>query len=88
MFFGKYGTMIDPHTADGVKVGLEQREPAVPLVCLETASPATFAGIVREALGREPERPAELRDLERLPQRVSVVEADAAAVKRYIASHS
>jgi threonine synthase len=88
MFFGKYGTMIDPHTADGVKVGLEHREPAVPLVCLETASPAKFAGIVREALGREPERPAELRDLERLPQRVSVVEADAAAVKRYIASHS
>jgi threonine synthase len=86
--FSKYGVMIDPHTADGVKVGLEHREPAVPLVCLETASPAKFAGIVREALGREPERPAELRDLERLPQRVSVVEADAAAVKRYIASHS
>jgi threonine synthase len=86
--FSKYGVMIDPHTADGVKVGLEHREPAVPLVCLETASPAKFAGIVREALGRDPERPAELRDLERRPQRVSVVEADAAAVKRYIASHS
>jgi threonine synthase len=86
--FSKYGVMIDPHTADGVKVGLEHREPAVPLVCLETAAPAKFAGILREALGREPERPGELRDLERLPQRFSLVEPDAAAVKRYIASHA
>jgi threonine synthase len=88
MVFSKYGVMIDPHTADGVKVGLEHREPTVPLVCLETAAPAKFAGILREALGREPERPAELRNLERLPQRVAVIEPDAAAVKRYIASHT
>jgi threonine synthase len=86
--YEKYRTMIDPHTADGVKVGLEHREPTVPLVCLETAAPAKFAGILRDALGREPERPAELRDLERLPQRLVVVEPDAAAVKRYIASHT
>ena len=88
MIYEKHGTMIDPHTADGVKVGLEHREPAVPLVCLETAAPAKFAGILREALGREPERPAELRDLERLPQRVSVIEPDAEAVKRYIAARA
>jgi len=80
--------MIDPHTADGVKVGLEHREATVPLLCLETAAPAKFAATIREALGREPERPAELRDLERLPQRVSVIEPDAETVKRYIASHS
>ncbi|HEU4352055.1 MAG TPA: threonine synthase [Burkholderiales bacterium] len=88
MVFSKYGVMIDPHTADGVKVGLEHREPTVPLVCLETAAPAKFARVLREALGREPERPAELRDLERLPQRVTVIEPAAAAVKRYIASHT
>jgi threonine synthase len=84
----KYGVTIDPHTADGVKVGLEHREPGVPLVCLETALPAKFAGALREALGREPERPAEFRDLEKLPQRVTVIEPDAEAVKRYIAAHA
>ncbi len=88
MIHEKHGIMIDPHTADGVKVGLEHREPGVPLVCLETAAPAKFAGILGEALGREPERPAELRGLERLPQRVSVVEPDAAALKRYIEAHA
>jgi len=86
--FEKYGVMIDPHTADGVKVGLEHREPTVPLVCLETAAPAKFAETLRAALGREPERPAELRELERLAQRVSVIEPDAEIVKRYIASHT
>jgi len=85
--FEKYRVMIDPHTADGVKVGLEHREPGVPLVCLETALPVKFAETLREALGREPERPAELRDLERLPQRFTLIEPDADVVKRYIASH-
>jgi threonine synthase len=86
--FEKYGVMIDPHTADGVKVGLEHREPTVPLVCLETAAPAKFAETLRAALGREPERPAELRELERLPQRVTVIGPDADVVKRYLASHT
>jgi len=85
--FSKYSVMIDPHTADGVKVGLEHREVGVPLICLETALPAKFGATIRDALGREPQRPAEFQDLERLPQRFTVIEADAEAVKRYIASH-
>jgi threonine synthase len=83
----KYGVTIDPHTADGVKVGLERREPGVPLICLETALPAKFSGTIREALGREPGRPAGFENLEALPQRFEVVAADAEAVKRYIAAH-
>ena len=85
--FEKYRVMIDPHTADGVKVGLGYRELGVPLLCLETALPVKFAATLREALGREPQRPAEFRDLERLPQRFTLIEPDADAVKRYIASH-
>ena len=81
-----YGVMIDPHTADGVKVGLEHREQGVPLVCMETAQPAKFAETIREALGREPERPAGFENLERLPQRVEVMDADVGQVKHYIAA--
>ena len=84
----RYGVTIDPHTADGVKVGLEQREPGVPLVCLETALPAKFAETIREALGVEPARPAGFESLERLPQRFEIVEPDDEAVKRYIAAHT
>jgi threonine synthase len=80
----KYGVVIDPHSADGIKVGLAHREAGVPLICMETALPAKFAETIREALGREPARPAGLEKLEQLPQRFEVVKPDAAAVKRYI----
>ncbi len=84
----KYGVVIDPHTADGIKVALEHREPDVPLVCLETAAAAKFAETIREALGREPGRPKVCEGLEKLPQRFELIEPDAAAVKRYIESHA
>ena len=84
----KYGITIDPHTADGVKVGLENREPGVPLICMETALPAKFAETIREALGREPARPRGFEGLEQRPQRFDVVKPEAEAVKRYIAARA
>jgi threonine synthase len=84
----RYGVVIDPHTADGVKVGLQHREAGVPLVCVETAQPAKFAATIREALGVEPPRPAGFEDLEKRPQRFELVAPDAGAVQRYIAAHA
>jgi threonine synthase len=84
----KYGVTIDTHTADGLKVALEQREAGVPMVVLETALPAKFEEAIQEALGRAPERPADLVGLEDLPQRFEVMEADAAAVKQFIVDHT
>ncbi|PKO85653.1 MAG: threonine synthase [Betaproteobacteria bacterium HGW-Betaproteobacteria-12] len=87
----KYGTMIDPHTADGLKVALAYREldeAGVPMVVLETAQPVKFAETIREALGREPTRPEALEGIEALPQRVEVMDADAAAVKAFIAART
>jgi len=84
----KYGVVIDPHTADGVKVGLEQREAGVPMICLETALPAKFADTIREALGRAPGRPPGFEGLEGLPQRFELIAPDAEAVKRYIAARA
>jgi len=60
----------------------------VPLVCLETALPVKFAETIREALGREPERPAEFAGLEERPQRVRVIEQDVELLKRLIANES
>jgi threonine synthase len=81
-----WGVMIDPHTADGVKVGLEFCETGVPLVCMETAQPAKFSETIHEALGMEPVRPAGFENLEKLPQRVEVMDPDAERVKAFIAS--
>jgi threonine synthase len=84
----QYGVTIDPHTADGVKVGLQHRDPGVPLICMETALPAKFADTIREALGGEPARPAGLEKLEELPQRFEVIKPDAEALKRYMEKHA
>ncbi|MDQ5769834.1 threonine synthase [Thiothrix subterranea] len=82
--FETYGVMIDTHTADGLKVALEQREVGVPMLVLETALPAKFEDSIREALGRDPVRPASMNDLESLPQRFDVMDADVDAIKQFI----
>ncbi len=84
----QHGVMIDPHTADGLKVALERREPGVPMLVLETALPAKFADILQEALGRAPERPARLADLEQLPRRFEVMPVDADRIKSLIAQRA
>jgi len=86
--YERYGQMIDPHTADGYKVGCDYREAGVPLICLETALPAKFEESIREALGRDPDRPHGLENIESLPQRVEVLDIDVDAVKCYIVAHT
>ena len=80
----RYNVMLDTHTADGLKVALEHRLPNVPMIVLETAQPAKFEETIREALGTEPVRPADLAGIENLPQRVVVMAPDVEAVKRYL----
>jgi threonine synthase len=83
----EHAVMIDTHTADGLKVALEHRRPGVPMLVLETALPVKFAATIREALGRDPERPPAFDGLEALPKRFAVVPADVQAIKRYIEAH-
>jgi threonine synthase len=80
----RYGIAIDPHTADGLKVGREHRDSAVPLICIETALPVKFAATIREALGREPDRPSAYEGLESRPQHYTILPADPARVKAFI----
>jgi threonine synthase len=81
-------TMIDTHTADGLKVAREHAQPGIPMIVLETALPAKFADTIREALGRDPVRPPSLEGIEDLPKRFAVMPADVEAVKRYLRAHA
>jgi len=80
----RYGRLIDPHTADGLKVAVELRQPGVPMIVLETALPAKFAETIVEATGAQPPRPAGLEGIENLPKRVQVVDADTGQVRAVI----
>jgi threonine synthase len=85
--FQRHGVMIDTHTADGVKVARGHRDAAVPMIVLETALPIKFAETIVEALGRQPDCPAQFEGIEALPKRVQVMPASTAAVQAFIAEH-
>jgi len=82
--FNRSGMVIDPHTADGLKVALEHITPGVCTIVLETALPIKFADTVVEALERLPERPAKFEGIEALPKRVQTMQADVVALKALI----
>ncbi|WPB55105.1 threonine synthase [Xylophilus sp. GOD-11R] len=83
----RHATMIDPHTADGVKVARPFVQPGIPMIVLETALPIKFAATIVEALGKEPDRPSRFDGIEALPKRVTILPSDMAAVQQYIAQH-
>jgi threonine synthase len=84
----KYGVVIDPHTADGVKIALRLRESRYPMICLETALPAKFDATIVEALGEHALRPPRFEGIENLPQRFEVMKPDPEAVKAFIAART
>ena len=83
----RFATLIDTHTADGLKAAREHLSPGVPMIVLETALPIKFAETIVEALGHEPDRPARFEGIEALPKRVVKLPSDVAAIQAYIAQH-
>jgi threonine synthase len=81
------GEVIDPHTADALKVARERRDPATPVIVLETALAAKFNATIRAAIGSDAPRPARLAGLEALPQRVAAMPADVERLKALIADN-
>jgi threonine synthase len=84
----EYSVTVDTHTADGIKVAREHLQAGVTMIVLETALPAKFNETIREALGRDAERPAGFENIESLPQRFEVMDADVSKMKALIASHT
>ncbi len=82
------GVLIDPHTADGVKVAASHLEPGIPMLVLETALPAKFSETIEAATGKPAPVPAHLQDLASLPQRVVVLDCKAELVRDYITRHA
>ncbi|HQY99100.1 MAG TPA: threonine synthase [Propionicimonas sp.] len=80
------GVLIDPHTADAVKVARDHVRPGVPMIVTETALPVKFAATIVEAIGVEPPRPSAFEGLENLPRHVVELPNDVSALKELIAS--
>ncbi|HEY1941998.1 MAG TPA: threonine synthase [Roseiarcus sp.] len=80
------GVVIDPHSAVAVNAARRalERDPATPSIALATAHPAKFPDAVARAIGKRPELPPHLSDIETRKERFSVLPNDAAAVARFV----
>jgi threonine synthase len=83
----RFGEVIDPHTADALKVGREHAEAGTPMLVLETALPAKFNATVREAIGADAPRPARFAGIESLPRRFTTMPIDLHRLKAFIAEN-
>lgn len=87
-FYDNTGYVLDPHTAVGVRAGMMLAGPMSPLVCLSTAHPAKFGDAVREAIGKDPDRPDSLQGIENREKRCDTVDGNAATVCGYLAERA
>ena len=82
--FETTGEVLCPHSAVGVKVAQEHLEPGIPMITLATAHPAKFPDAVERAIGIRPALPPHMQAIFDLPERVTRVENDNAALKSLI----
>ena len=82
------GDIIDPHTADGVKVARTYVEAGVPMLVLETAKPQKFAETIHEAIGIDLEFSPELQRMLDAPQYVAEMPDDEQALRAFITKNA
>lgn len=84
--FTRKNYVLDPHTAVGVGVAeiYRNHNPHSTLVTLATAHPAKFPAAVQQATGQEPSLPPFLADLHKRPESMTVMAADAEALKQFL----
>ena len=87
--YTKYGVLIDPHTADGVKVARDWADHVLStIVCLETALPVKFAETITEAIGQVPKVPARFAEIMSADRHVVDLPNDIDVVKAYISDNA
>jgi threonine synthase len=88
--FKETGTLIDPHTAIGVRAGRDAlaKNAHTPVIALGTAHPAKFPDAIEKATGQRPGLPAHLSDLFKKEERFTVLPNDQAAIETFIRAHT
>jgi threonine synthase len=81
----KYGIILDPHTAVGMRVA-QNLAPRLnqPVICLATAHPAKFPETINRALGFVPNIPEKIASLANKTERLTRMPADARKIEEFI----
>lgn len=88
MYYERYGYLLDPHTAVGVRVASSQLAADEPMICLATAHPAKFSAAIERATGRDLARHPLLEALRDAPTRCERLPNDEQAVREFLAQHA
>ena len=80
------GIIVDPHTANGIKVAQEHIQPGVPMIVLETALPIKFNETIREAVARNAPIPENFKELEVLSHHFKLMPVNVEELKNFIAT--
>ena len=87
-YYREYHYILDPHTAVGVRAAEQHCDQGVAMVCLATAHPAKFGSTVEQAIGKQPDLPPSLAELEGKPSRCEVLDCSIEALMAYVESHA
>lgn len=83
--YRRYDYLADPHTAVGLSVGAQHREPGIPMLFLSTAHPAKFDDAITRALPDVAATHPSIEALADKPTRKVVIDADLESLKAFIA---
>jgi len=85
--YRRTGAIVDPHTAVAVSAAraeIKANGNSAPMIALATAHPAKFPDAVERAIGVRPPTPPALAELMELPERITILPNDVAAVARFV----
>ncbi len=82
--YARHNIIIDPHTADGIKVARQYKQKNIPMVVLETAQPDKFEQTIKESINTLPNRHNDFVGIEKLDKRVKLLNNNADEVKEFI----
>ncbi|MBT1017880.1 threonine synthase [Canibacter sp. lx-72] len=86
--FNDYKVIIDPHTADGVKVAQEVQESGEIMYVMETAKPQKFETTVYEALGFAAKLSFEMLEMMQAEQHTVEMDSDSKELRKFVARNA
>jgi threonine synthase len=87
-YYKKYNSILDPHTAVGVKLAEEFKTAGVPMVAFATAHPAKFSEVVEQAISISPPSSEALSGILDAESKCEIMDASSKDIREYVAHHA
>jgi threonine synthase len=85
--YEKYGTIVEPHGAVGLKAMenyVAETSDLTPVICVETADPAKFPEVIREVINIDPPLPESMKEAMDKEENYERMACDYEEFKKYL----